>query len=630
MAAAEAPPLVEGGLESNRHAAWMTPEDAALAEALLAEGQGHLFQRWPAPGTADADKQRMLAQLRHLDTSYAGGLRQYIQNARRLLHESKEGVNPFEGCVPSVPEGEKLDFGSERFRELERAGVKAAGGCAFVLVAGGLGERLGYSGIKVAFPVESASGRPFLQLYVEHLLALGAKAGRALPLAIMTSDDTHQRTLDLLERHAYFGAAPGQVTLIKQEKVACLADNDAHLALLESDPFQVQTKPHGHGDVHMLLHSTGLADKWLAEGFNWICFFQDTNGLVFRALPAAIGVSEAHDYDVNSLAVPRKAKEAIGAITKLTYPDGRNITINVEYNQLDPLLRATVSPEGEVNDGNGFSPYPGNINQLVLKLSTYCGELARHGGVIAEFVNPKYRDASRDAFKSSTRLECMMQDFAKNLPEGTRVGFTVVNQVWAAYSPVKNSPADAAAKWADGNPSHSATAAELDWYMCNCKMLQALGARVDGPAPAPEFNGLKGLELWPRVTWSPLWATCWDDVEAHVTAAGLHVGADATLVINAPDATIRSLDLQRGALVIDGGSASGSGDGAAAAGAPAAEAGSAATAAAAAAAPAVVVEGVTVDNAGWEWRPLPPDEACAEEEYIRGFRVVRNETMTLP
>ena len=123
----------------------------------------------------------------------------------------------------------------------------------------------------------------------------------------------------------------------------------------------------------------GLADKWLAEGFKWVCFFQDTNGLVFRALPAAIGgrqrgrvlppaaclasvacrtpelgpapcrpgllqtlglclsvcwlhdaglarpagVSEAHDFDVNSLAVPRKAKEAIGAITKLTYPDGR-------------------------------------------------------------------------------------------------------------------------------------------------------------------------------------------------------------------------------------------------------------------------------------------------------------------
>lgn len=29
--------------------------------------------------------------------------------------------------------------------------------------------------------------------------------------------------------------------------------------------------------------------------------------------------------------------------------------------------------------------------------------------VIAEFVNPKYADASKTAFKSSTRLECMMQ-----------------------------------------------------------------------------------------------------------------------------------------------------------------------------------------------------------------------------
>jgi len=43
-------------------------------------------------------------------------------------------------------------------------------------------------------------------------------------------------------------------------------------------------------------------------------------------------------------------------------------------------------------------------------------------------------------------------------------------QVWAAYSPVKNSPADAAAKAAGGNPSHSATTGELDMYMTNCKV----------------------------------------------------------------------------------------------------------------------------------------------------------------
>ena len=73
-------------------------------------------------------------------------------------------------------------------------------------------------------------------------------------------------------------------------QVACLADGDARLALEKGDPWAVQTKPHGHGDVHGLLHSSGLAARWAAAGLRWVCFFQDTNGLVFRALPAALGV----------------------------------------------------------------------------------------------------------------------------------------------------------------------------------------------------------------------------------------------------------------------------------------------------------------------------------------------------
>eukprot|EP00884_Botryococcus_braunii_P012726 jgi/Botrbrau1/21454/Bobra.0216s0062.1 len=136
----------------------------------------------------------------------------------------------------------------------------------------------------------------------------------------------------------------------------------------------------------------------------------------------------------------RKAKEAIGGIAQLQFQGGRRLTINVEYNQLDPLLRATVNPEGDVNDDTGFSLTPGNINQLVMKMSSYVEALERTGGIIAEFVNPKYTDETRTAFKSSTRLECMMQDFPHELPEDARVGFTVINQVWAAYSPVKNSP----------------------------------------------------------------------------------------------------------------------------------------------------------------------------------------------
>jgi hypothetical protein len=36
-----------------------------------------------------------------------------------------------------------------------------------------------------------------------------------------------------------------------------------------------------------------------------VVFFQDTNGLVFRAIPAALGVSGEKKLAVNSITVPR-------------------------------------------------------------------------------------------------------------------------------------------------------------------------------------------------------------------------------------------------------------------------------------------------------------------------------------
>lgn len=251
----------------------------------------------------------------------------------------------------------------------------------------------------------------------------------------MTSGDTHADTEALLKRHNNFGMAPDQVTLVKQEKVAALQDNEARIARDDEDKYAVQTKPHGHGDVHLLLHQSGLARKWADEGRQWVCFFQDTNALAFRSIPAAVGVSKAMGLHMNSMTIPRKvrpplprsasppacapltppprprpqAKDAVGAIVRLAGADGREMTCNVEYNQLDPLLRATVNREGDVPDDTGFSPYPGNTNQLILHLPRYAATLERSGGLMPEFVNPKYKDDTKTTFKKPTRLECMMQ-----------------------------------------------------------------------------------------------------------------------------------------------------------------------------------------------------------------------------
>ena len=72
----------------------------------------------------------------------------------------------------------------------------------------------------------------------------------------------------------------------------------------------------------------------------------------------------------------------------------------MEYNQLDPLLRATVSPAGDLPNEEGYSFFPGNINVLIIALRAYVKVLEQSQGIIAEFVNPKYRMLSVATLKS--------------------------------------------------------------------------------------------------------------------------------------------------------------------------------------------------------------------------------------
>ncbi|KAL6212010.1 hypothetical protein ACLB2K_017233 [Fragaria x ananassa] len=585
-------------LQRNLHL--LSAEQVELAKVLVEMGQTHLFEHWDEPGVDDDEKKAFFDQVARLNSSYPGGLVSYIKTARELLADSKAGKNPFDGFTPSVPTGETLTFGDDSFMSFEETGVKEVQKAAFVLVAGGLGERLGYNGIKVALPRETTTGTCFLQHYIETILALQdascklseGECQTKIPLVIMTSDDTHSRTLELLESNYYFGMEPTQVKLLKQEKVACLDDNDARLAIEPCNKYRIQTKPHGHGDVHSLLYSSGLLNEWSDAGLRWVLFFQDTNGLLFNAIPASLGVSATRQYHVNSLAVPRKAKEAIGGITRLTHADGRSMVINVEYNQLDPLLRATGFPDGDVNCETGYSPFPGNINQLILELGPYIEELTKTGGAIKEFVNPKYKDASKTSFKSSTRLECMMQDYPKTLPPSARVGFTVL-EPWLAYAPVKNNPEDAA-KVPKGNPYHSATSGEMFVYCANSLILRKAGVQVADPVQHV-FNGQE-VEVWPRVTWKPKWAVTFKEVKNKVSGSS-SISQRSTLVIKGRNIFVKDLSLD-GALVID-----------------------------VADDKEVKVEG-SVQNKGWILENVDyKDTSVPEELRIRGFRINKIEQL---
>jgi len=507
---------------------------ADVKSELTAIGQEHLVAGWTSE-TSEADKERFTAQVKALDASYPGGIKAYIANAKQLLADSKAGLNPLEGWTPSVPDGATLGVGSEAFLEHEAVGLPECGACGFVLVAGGLGERLGFSGIKVALPYQTTSGETYLALYINSILALQTKASKltgkavTLPLAIMVSDDTAARTEALLKEKGYFGMKPSQVTLMKQEKVPCLADNDARLALDPKDPFSILTKPHGHGDVHLLMHSSKTLESWEAAGIKWVYFFQDTNALAFKVLPACLGVSVKKSLEVNSVAVARTAGESIGGIMTLKHTDGRAMTVNVEYNQIDALLKATVDERGDVAGPDGYSPYPGSINQLLFALRPYAKMMRQTGGTMPEFVNPKYTDGTKTAFKAPTRLECMMQDYPKSLPPSSNVGFTVVTGA-TTFSPVKTNLVDARAKSKKGEPTYSAASGEADAYLSTGEMLAAAGVPLP-PAPLTALSGVK-VALGAKIVIDPSFATGLAEWKAKLpTPEAVSLGKGSTLLL---------------------------------------------------------------------------------------------------
>lgn len=568
-----------------------SPAEQQLIQTLIDAGQEHLFADWDAPGTQDEAKAAFLATLSRVDNAYPGGLTGYITNARKLLAEAKLGSNPFEGCIPEQPDKvdlTQLDAEYDRYEALGKAHFDKT---AFVLVAGGLGERLGYGGIKLDIPVEVTETTSYLAHYAANLKAMEARMAspRPVPFVIMTSEDTNAKTIASLETNHYFGLQKEQVHILKQELVPAIADNDGRLALKEK--YKLILKPHGHGDIHMLLHTSGIAAKLAEQGIEHFVFMQDTNGQIFNAVPAAVGTSVEKDFDFNSIAVNRIPGEAVGGLAKLVKGE-RALTLNVEYNQLDPLLRATVSPEGDVPNEQGFSMFPGNINVLVIKVASYVQILKRTQGIIAEFVNPKYADETKTAFKKPTRLETMMQDLPKLFGPDEKVGVSVFGREWA-FSANKNNIIDAAAKAAAGGPPESAATAESDFHRTNRMKLAAAGMEI---SEAPEEMILDiPMTPGPRILLRPSFAQTLAEVREKIS--GGSIAGQGTLVLDGKGITLENVEIADGAaLVIK-----------AVAGAN------------------VTVKNLKVENAGFELVKLTAEEMESADtpEYLklRGYRI---------
>lgn len=433
--------------------------------------------------------------------------------------------------IPEVlkrpPNHHNVEIG-DAYVQMEERARPHIGEVAVVLVAGGLGERLGSSQIKISLTCEIMTGTSFIDLYLAYLKAYSKISGRKMNLFIMTSDDTHDQTVNLLSKKDF--ADYVNIDIEKQDKVPAFKDLDCQLDVNEN--LELQTKPHGHGDVHFLVRNSKVLSKWKKQGVKYVYFIQDTNPFSLPSLPAILSISIDHKYDLNFLAINRRPEEAIGALVA----DQNNRTFNIEYNVLNNYYNSRQIKE-PVNE-NGFCLAPGNINCFLIDINEY-SRILEHINDLSEFINPKFDKTRDNALMSSFRIECLMQDIAHSIGNLNKIAVSEFSRD-IAFTTCKNNLDTGKANLLKGLSSETIIECENDIYRRNYAIMKYCKTKFTTHKESMSFEELvdnqrqiRDLRLLycPRIFIHPSFGVFINDIKSRLQNVVFDVSYDFTLVL---------------------------------------------------------------------------------------------------
>ncbi|PWU07598.1 MAG: 2-alkenal reductase [Verrucomicrobia bacterium] len=216
-------------------------------------------------------------------------------------------------------------------------------GC--LLVAGGDGTRLGFSGPKGMLPVTAIKKKSLFQLFAEQILVAQRRYGTIIPWFIMTSESNHECTQKFFLDNDYFGLK--EVYFFKQG-VCPVLNLDKKLILDENGLIAVA--PDGHGGCFTALAKNGLIEVMEKLEINLISYFQVDNPLVKCIDPLFIGLHVLSDAEMSCKGVKKRhMMERVGIFCQ----EKEKVKI-VEYHQACEEMLESRDENGELqfNLGN--------------------------------------------------------------------------------------------------------------------------------------------------------------------------------------------------------------------------------------------------------------------------------------
>jgi UDP-N-acetylglucosamine/UDP-N-acetylgalactosamine diphosphorylase len=160
----------------------------------------------------------------------------------------------------------------ETIQQMEDVGYEAirTGKVAAVIMSGGQGTRLGYSGPKGMYSIGLLSGKSIFQLHIERLqkvrllaasstsaAGMGsspAEMNVSLPVFIMTSDVNDEIIQNYFKENNYFGYPVNQIFFFEQGLEPCFTP-EGKIMLESADSLCLA--PDGNGGIYHALKKSG-------------------------------------------------------------------------------------------------------------------------------------------------------------------------------------------------------------------------------------------------------------------------------------------------------------------------------------------------------------------------------------
>ncbi len=209
-------------------------------------------------------------------------------------------------------------------------------------MAGGQGTRLGHSGPKGTYCLETAKGPKYLfEIMVDTLKRAEKEYHVTLPWYIMTSRENHEDTIQFLEEKEYFGYDKAKVKFFTQGELPLL---DTQGKLILGRDKKIKEAANGNGGIYEAIKVNGILEDLKKQEIEWIFINSMDNVLCNFVDPLLVGLTIKQNHKIASKSVAKaEPKERAGVFCKM---NGKPKVI--EYTELPDEMAEERDENGEL------------------------------------------------------------------------------------------------------------------------------------------------------------------------------------------------------------------------------------------------------------------------------------------